>query len=549
MATKTFEELKQLAIQIRDEKTNKQNTATRIGTQMLEHLDKLEQDYYDKTATDEKFTELDDKNKALTIQNQLVGNVLTSDFDKDNYDSYTYNSSPLGTGRFIGQKIIRSSITNSLLINSVSAAKSQIIIVNSNYEILYNNYHDLQKGINYIELNQDVAVDNNCYIGVNTSIKYGEYGSIHDDNKSFSTISISSLGALENSIKTDTGVTRLYLVALNKGSIINNITKNLEDCQSDINYIKTLVGQEKLNYQLEKGITEYPIQLIPKGTKIKIKTVVSDTESTFVYVLLRDSSGASSFFNQDLLKNNIVDIALEKDLNFIAFNVDASVSVKLTLIQNGIISDILNLNNGRYNRINLTTKSYLSDTSDCINNWSKNSEKRAFLAVNGYSNKFAIKRYFCIDNRRMTIHCQPGNGNVIYAGFFQNSALSSQYGSIISVHFESSQIKVYEEIRAEITSYTELIEVGRKSINIDDNYTDYEYLIHIERINNWGTKITVYNVTLQKLCGEYLFNEYKEGKPYPKQGFMYGYPVIWTEGGTPSYINRISITSLSSIVR
>ena len=31
MATKTFEELKQLAIQIRDEKTNKQNTATRVG--------------------------------------------------------------------------------------------------------------------------------------------------------------------------------------------------------------------------------------------------------------------------------------------------------------------------------------------------------------------------------------------------------------------------------------------------------------------------------------------------------------------------------------
>ena len=48
MATKTFEELKQLAIQIRDEKTNKQNTATRVGTAMLEHINKLEQDYYDK---------------------------------------------------------------------------------------------------------------------------------------------------------------------------------------------------------------------------------------------------------------------------------------------------------------------------------------------------------------------------------------------------------------------------------------------------------------------------------------------------------------------
>ncbi|MBM6657542.1 DUF4886 domain-containing protein [Bacteroides gallinaceum] len=61
MATKTFEELKQLAIQIRDEKTNKQNTATRIGTQMLEHLEKLEQDYYDKNQTDEELKERDDK--------------------------------------------------------------------------------------------------------------------------------------------------------------------------------------------------------------------------------------------------------------------------------------------------------------------------------------------------------------------------------------------------------------------------------------------------------------------------------------------------------
>lgn len=58
MATKTFEELKQMAIQIRDEKTNKQNTATIIGTQMLEHLNKLEQEYYDKTTLDKRVTEL-----------------------------------------------------------------------------------------------------------------------------------------------------------------------------------------------------------------------------------------------------------------------------------------------------------------------------------------------------------------------------------------------------------------------------------------------------------------------------------------------------------
>lgn len=62
MATKTFEELKQMAIQIRDEKTNKQNTATRIGTQMLEHLNKLEQEYYDKTILDKRTTELNISN-------------------------------------------------------------------------------------------------------------------------------------------------------------------------------------------------------------------------------------------------------------------------------------------------------------------------------------------------------------------------------------------------------------------------------------------------------------------------------------------------------
>ena len=69
MATKTFEELKQLAIQIRDEKTNKQNTATRVGTAMLEHINKLEQDYYDKTQTDEELKERDDK--LTELENQI----------------------------------------------------------------------------------------------------------------------------------------------------------------------------------------------------------------------------------------------------------------------------------------------------------------------------------------------------------------------------------------------------------------------------------------------------------------------------------------------
>lgn len=61
MATKTFEELKQLAIQIRDEKTKKSNTATRIGTQMLEHLNKLEQEYYNKDGVTAQLKTRDDE--------------------------------------------------------------------------------------------------------------------------------------------------------------------------------------------------------------------------------------------------------------------------------------------------------------------------------------------------------------------------------------------------------------------------------------------------------------------------------------------------------
>lgn len=93
MATKTFEELKQLAIQIRDEKTNKQNTATRIGTQMLEHLDKIEQDYYDKTATDEELKERDEKLIELEQKiNELNISTLYPTSGIDNSNRYDLTS-------------------------------------------------------------------------------------------------------------------------------------------------------------------------------------------------------------------------------------------------------------------------------------------------------------------------------------------------------------------------------------------------------------------------------------------------------------------------
>lgn len=91
MATKTFEELKQLAIQIRDEKTNKQNTATRVGTAMLEHINKLEQDYYAKNQTDEELKERDDKLTELGYNLIKLSNISNSGYGLQEGEIY-YNT-------------------------------------------------------------------------------------------------------------------------------------------------------------------------------------------------------------------------------------------------------------------------------------------------------------------------------------------------------------------------------------------------------------------------------------------------------------------------
>lgn len=96
MATKTFDELKQLAIQIRDEKTNKQNTATRVGTEMLEHLNKLEQDYYDKTTTDEELKKRD--NKLTELENKIGSQTVEVDTELNEESQKPIANAPVTKG-------------------------------------------------------------------------------------------------------------------------------------------------------------------------------------------------------------------------------------------------------------------------------------------------------------------------------------------------------------------------------------------------------------------------------------------------------------------
>ena len=92
MATKTFEELKQMAIQIRDEKANKQNTATRIGTQMVEHLNKLEQDFLDKDTTEGKFTELEESTNTKFSELEKSNSNFTGRLFEQNENIAVFDS-------------------------------------------------------------------------------------------------------------------------------------------------------------------------------------------------------------------------------------------------------------------------------------------------------------------------------------------------------------------------------------------------------------------------------------------------------------------------
>ena len=164
MATKTFEELKQLAIQIRDEKTNKQNTATRVGTAMLEHINKLEQDYYDKTQTDEELKERDDKlielDRKIYIYRDNCPNVGKYYPTNSINIGDTFNPDSMGNSGDYGCFCIRLQKDKKIIINyngiTPGVAANKLIVCNLNFKIT-----------NILELNNNITEytsSEDCYV-------------------------------------------------------------------------------------------------------------------------------------------------------------------------------------------------------------------------------------------------------------------------------------------------------------------------------------------------------------------------------------------------
>lgn len=173
MATKTFEELKQLAIQIRDEKTNKQNTATRVGTAMLEHINKLEQDYYDKNQTDEELKERDDKLIELDYKKiQIKGEFVWSDYfynegskeivkisSESNYRALIFN--PIRNSNYVIKNVVdgflgkfvyyKGSINNATFVSEQSISDGVIFTTpDTDFDFALANVNNVLSGLPYI---------------------------------------------------------------------------------------------------------------------------------------------------------------------------------------------------------------------------------------------------------------------------------------------------------------------------------------------------------------------------------------------------------------
>lgn len=237
MATKTFEELKQLAIQIRDEKTNKQNTATRVGTAMLEHINKLEQDYYDKNQTDEELKERDDKltelsTKIQDVNNEIDGIILNSIncdvfLDKQLFQ-YLYNGSDSRT---------LYSTDGNIYVWDISKYKGKTFVITKNF--------------------QGFPTGGNKSSSITVQAKIPNKGSIITSGD---IIRVIDADIREDGSHFTVEESDLYLVVSSTG---NGEFKSKESIKNDIEEIKSPVGQmqEKIsaiNYSLtetkkEKG--------------------------------------------------------------------------------------------------------------------------------------------------------------------------------------------------------------------------------------------------------------------------------------------------------
>ena len=332
MATKTFEELKQLAIQIRDEKTNKQNTATRVGTAMLEHINKLEQDYYDKTTINNRTSEYNvsinhptsgisssnkyDLSSAIAqVPAELRTSGLTVSFLNESGDTekWEFGGGSWAVGGFsqVGARRIIELIENTDGITYIDIRKDKnmtggLIIGGASVHIVIKNTGKIRATIFFVAKKDGQRLS--------TLSEFGYQGIDPQQTLEFEAI----LPGDTNSIIVDEtqAVDCTYtVVIMSKNSIINRVytnTKNIENNTENIN--KNTNSISILNKLAESFNKLNPEELLLEKTVNPDNGAIVQFSNRMVYVLKLSSPALST----DTITTNAYGCALMKSGAWIA---------------------------------------------------------------------------------------------------------------------------------------------------------------------------------------------------------------------------------------
>lgn len=331
MATKTFEELKQLAIQIRDEKTNKANTATRIGTQMIEHLNKLEQEYYNKDGVAEQLKTRDDE--LARLESNIISRVRIEDFfevkEETKECSITTKLTPfsfisgLGDGgaETVGKKyVISITFLNKITDGTIYIMnKPSNIILNSSYFEVNKEYYfevGLYKAENSNGGAIELRIQGTTNETVSIRVKAITYNSLLEKERSIITGYTEEKKYID---KNGTIVSASY--STNSKYLLVNVNEGDEVSIKNANYSAVYNGAQLMNDDLSsiQAIEQDGTYVVQSGyTKLAVNSninnnlIVSVNGITYGIISLINENKEAINENKTDINNNKVEIANNK---------------------------------------------------------------------------------------------------------------------------------------------------------------------------------------------------------------------------------------------
>lgn len=328
MATKTFEELKQLAIQIRDEKTNKQNTATRVGTAMLEHINKLEQDYYDKTKTDEELKERDDKLTELSDKSLYFNTELSKYICEMYIDGATLND-----------KIVLNNVACPLIYNGEKYWQVNLEINNKPFQLSIKQ-EEKPKGVQYIEQTlSGTAIKVHALITFDSNTEDTENQHVYNAYKSADVLNLIALTNIEYSPSI-------------KSKIENEeINGKILDVDNKVDFVK-----DKILYFNDEVASQYICEMYVEGASLDDEIKLVSIASPLIHTTGEKYWQVNVSINSKVYQLSIKQEECPKGIQYISLDLGTGKIPHVLVNFEGIDEDITKQNVHTINRVAETTE-------------------------------------------------------------------------------------------------------------------------------------------------------------------------------------------------